>query len=58
LLVLLTCHKHFGLVTLQSTKVTIQSHYASIKTTINKNLLTALLLGLTNDKPEIDLIRE
>jgi hypothetical protein len=55
-MVLWTCQKHFSLMTLQSTKVTIQTHYTSNMTTINKNLLTALLLGFSNEKSEIDLI--
>lgn len=42
--------------TLQSTKVTIQTHYTSINTTINKKLLTSLLLALVNEQSEIDLI--
>jgi hypothetical protein len=48
--------KHICLLTLESTKVTIQTYYTRIKTTINKNLLTALLLALVNEKSEIDLI--
>ena len=35
---------------LQSTKVTIQSHYARIRASINKILLTVLSVGKTKKK--------
>ena len=41
-MILIFSQKHFALLTLQSTKVTIQTHYATIESTINKNLLTPL----------------